>query len=146
MFVTETQVRVHYALTDQMGFVYYGNYPQFYEIGRNEAIRSLGFTYKDIEAMGIITPVVDLHIRYLRPARYDDLLTIRTTLKQMPEEHKVVFHTDIYNQQDEWLNSGNTTLLFLDARLHQKTTIPAELRSRLQPYFGTPDAGKTGKN
>ncbi|MCY7293756.1 MAG: acyl-CoA thioesterase, partial [Ferruginibacter sp.] len=68
MFITETQIRMHYALTDQMGVVYYGNYAQFYEIGRTEAIRQLGYTYKDIEAMGIIMPVVEMNSKFLRPA------------------------------------------------------------------------------
>lgn len=143
MFVTETQVRVHYALTDQMGFVYYGHYAQFYEIGRNESIRTLGFSYKDIEAMGIIIPVVDLHIRYIRPARYDDLLTIRTSLKHFPEDHKLVFHTDIYNEKDEWLNSGTTTLFCLDAKTQQKTSMPTALSDRFRPYFGSSSANSS---
>ena len=68
MYTTTTEIRIHYALTDQMGVVYHGHYAQFYEIGRGEAIRELGYTYKDIEAMGIIMPVVDIHSRFLRPA------------------------------------------------------------------------------
>ena len=67
MFITETQIRIHYALTDQMGVVYYGHYAQFYEIGRTEAIRQIGYTYKEIEALGIIMPVVEIHSRFLRP-------------------------------------------------------------------------------
>src|SRR6187402_2924553 len=103
MYITETQIRVHYALTDQMGMVYYGHYAQFYEIGRTESIRQLGFTYKDIEAMGIIMPVVDMHFRFLRPARYDDLLTIKTTLREIPARHKITFHGEIYNEADQLL-------------------------------------------
>src|SRR4051812_32323459 len=75
MFVTETPIRIHYALTDQMGMVYYGHYAQFYEIGRTEAIRQIGYTYKEIEALGIIMPVVEIHSKFLRPAKYDDLIT-----------------------------------------------------------------------
>ena len=71
MFTSETQIRIHYALTDQMGVVYHGHYAQFYEIGRTELIRTLGFTYKEIEAMGIVLAVTDMHIRFLRPAKYD---------------------------------------------------------------------------
>ena len=101
MFITETQIRIHYALTDQMGVVYYGHYAQFYEIGRTEAIRQIGYTYKEIEALGIIMPVVDIHSRFLRPAKYDDLITVKTTLKEMPAHFKIVFHSEIFNQQDE---------------------------------------------
>src|SRR5215212_12176923 len=79
MYTTETSIRIHYALTDQMGIVYHGHYAQFYEIGRTEAIRSLGYTYKDIEALGIFMPVVDIHSKFLRPAKYDDLITVKTT-------------------------------------------------------------------
>ena len=91
MYITETQIRIHYALTDQMGMVYHGHYAQFYEIGRAEAIRQIGYTYKDIEAMGIIMPVVDIHSRFLRPAKYDDLITIKTTLSELHLHHKIVF-------------------------------------------------------
>ena len=103
MFVTETQVRIHYALTDQMSMVYYGHYAQFYEIGRTEAIRQLGYTYKEIEALGIIMPVVEIHSKFLRPAKYDDLITIKTTLKEMPVRHKIIFYAEIYNEQDKLL-------------------------------------------
>ncbi len=78
MFTSETQIRIHYALTDQMGVVYHGHYAQFYEIGRTEAIRELGFTYKEIEKMGILLVVTDIHTRFLRPAKYDDLITVKT--------------------------------------------------------------------
>ena len=135
MFITQTQIRVHYALTDQMGFVYHGNYAQFYEIGRTESIRALGFTYKDIEAMGIIMPVVDIHSRFIRPARYDDLLTVTTTLRELPNNHKIVFHSEIFNEESELLNSGIVTLFFMEARSMQKTNIPSELRAKVVRYF-----------
>ena len=109
MFITETKIRIHYALTDQMGVVYHGHYAQFYEIGRGEAIREIGFTYKDIEAMGIIMPVVDIHSRFLRPAKYDDLITVKTTLKELPLHHKIVFHSEIYNENSELINICDVT-------------------------------------
>lgn len=135
MFTTETQIRVHYALTDQMGVVYHGHYAQFYEIGRTEAIRQIGYTYKDIEAMGIIMPVVDMHCRFLRPARYDDLLTVKTILKDMHGGHKIVFHTEIYNQHDELLNTGVTTLYLMDAANMKRCDMPALLKEKLAQYF-----------
>jgi acyl-CoA thioester hydrolase len=120
-----------------MGFVYHGNYAQFYEIGRTESIRALGFTYKDIEAMGIIMPVVDIHSRFIRPARYDDLLTVTTTLRELPCNHKIVFHSEIFNEASELLNSGIVTLFFMEARSMQKTNIPSELRAKVEKYFST---------
>jgi len=135
MFTTETQIRIHYALTDQMGMVYHGHYAQFYEIGRAEAIRQIGYTYKDIEEMGIIMPVVDIHSRFLRPAKYDDLVTVKTTLKELPHHHKIVFHHEIYNEQDELLNTGDITLYFMDAKTMKRCEMPGELTAKLTKYF-----------
>ena len=135
MYITETQIRIHYALTDQMGIVYHGHYAQFYEIGRAEAIRQIGYTYKDIEAMGIIMPVVDIHSRFLRPAKYDDLITIKTTLSELHLHHKIVFHHEIYNEQDELLNTGDITLYFMDAKTMKRCEMPDALRQKLEGYF-----------
>ena len=135
MFTTETQIRIHYALTDQMGFVYHGHYAQFYEIGRTEAIRQLGYTYKDIEAMGIIMPVVDIHTRFLRPAKYDDLITVKTTLRELPTHHKIVFHSEIYNAADELLNTGDVTLYFMQADGMKRVEMPTPLKEKLEKYF-----------
>lgn len=135
MYTSETQIRIHYALTDQMGVVYYGNYAQFYEIGRTESIRTLGFTYKEIEAMGIFLAVTDMHIRFLRPAKYDDLITVKTTLRELPLHHKIVFHGEIYNEQNELLNTGDVTLYFLDAKTMKRSVIPEQLKEKLSKYF-----------
>ena len=135
MFITETKIRIHYALTDQMGVVYHGHYAQFYEIGRGEAIREIGFTYKDIEAMGIIMPVVDIHSRFLRPAKYDDLITVKTTLKELPLHHKIVFHSEIYNENGELINIGDVTLYFMEAKEMKKCEIPTALKLKLEKYF-----------
>lgn len=135
MYTTETQIRVHYALTDQMGVVYHGHYAQFYEIGRSEAIRHLGFTYKDVEAMGIIMPVVDIHSRFLRPAKYDDLLTVKTTLSELPTHHKIVFHSEIYNEAGALLNTGDVTLYFMEAKQMKRCGIPEAFREKLDKYF-----------
>jgi len=135
MFVTETQVRIHYALTDQMSMVYYGHYAQFYEIGRTEAIRQLGYTYKEIEALGIIMPVVEIHSKFLRPAKYDDLITIKTTLREMPAHHKIVFYTEIYNEQDKLLNTGEVILYFINAKTMKRCEMPEALKEKLSRYF-----------
>ncbi len=134
MFTSETQIRIHYALTDQMGVVYYGNYAQFYEIGRTESIRELGFTYKEIEAMGIFLAVTDMHIRFLRPAKYDDLITVKTTLSEIPLHHKIVFHSEIY-KQNELLNTGVVTLYFVDSKTMKRVNMPKELKEKLAGYF-----------
>ncbi len=135
MYTTTTQIRIHYALTDQMGVVYHGHYAQFYEIGRGEAIREIGYTYKDIEAMGIIMPVVDIHSRFLRPAKYDDLITVKTTLRELPVHHKIVFHSEIYNEQGDLLNTGDVTLYFMEAKTMRRCGMPEALKTKLQLYF-----------
>lgn len=137
MFTDQTTIRVHYALTDQMGLVYHGHYAQFYEIGRGEAIRRLGLTYKDIEAMGVIMPVIDLHSRFLRPARYDDLITVTTQLKELPVHHKIVFHHEVHNEQRELLNTGEITLYFMEAATLKRCSMPGQLTDLLRPYFST---------
>ncbi|MEI9912035.1 MAG: thioesterase family protein [Bacteroidota bacterium] len=88
MFVSETQLRVRYAETDQMGVVYHGNFFQYFEVARAESIRHLGFTYVDMEKMGVIMPIIEVQCRYIRPALYDDLLTVKAILKELPVHHK----------------------------------------------------------
>ena len=126
---------MHYALTDQMGVVYYGNYAQFYEIGRTEAIRQLGYTYKDIEAMGIIMPVVEMNSKFLRPAKYDDLITVKTTLRELPTGHAINFFFEIFNEEDKLLNAGNVILYFMEAVTMKRAKMPAELEEKLKGYF-----------
>lgn len=127
-------IRVRYADTDQMGYVYYGNYARYYEIGRVEALRSLGFHYKEMEASGVMMPVYENRSRYLRPARYDDMLTIRVTIRELPSV-RVVFQYDIYNQDGEHLNTGETTLVFMQASTGRLTKAPADLTEKLKPFF-----------
>jgi acyl-CoA thioester hydrolase len=127
-------VRVRYADTDQMGFVYYGNYATFYEIGRVEAFRSLGVSYLELEREGIGMPVYDLHCRFLKPARYDDLLTIRVTIPEMPRA-RIVFRYEIRNSAGELLNTGETTLVFQRTDTARLTPAPPNLLAALKPFF-----------
>ncbi|MES2701634.1 MAG: thioesterase family protein [Bacteroidota bacterium] len=138
MFTATTQIRVRYGETDQMGYLYYGNYALYYEVGRAEAIRQLGFTYRQLEEMGIMMPVAELHSQYFRPALYDDLITVKTILKELLDGPKIQFHTELYNEQDQLLNKGVTTLVFYEPKERKKTNMPGELLSRLQPFFEKP--------
>ena len=135
MFSTDTQVRVRYAETDQMGVVYHSNFFPYFESARAESIRQLGLTYADMEKMGVIMPVVDVHCRYLRPAKYDDLLTVRTMLKELPVHHKIEFHHEVYNEKNELLVVGKIILYFMEANGMKKTVMPQELMEKLKPYF-----------
>jgi acyl-CoA thioester hydrolase len=135
MFTSTTQIRVRYGETDQMGFLYYGNYALYYEVGRAEAIRSLGFTYRQLEELGIMMPVVELNAQYFRQALYDDLVTVKTILKELPEGPKIQFHSELYNEEGVLLNKGITSLVFYDPKEKKKTTMHQELYSRLAPFF-----------
>ncbi|MGN6619132.1 MAG: acyl-CoA thioesterase [Ilyomonas sp.] len=135
MYESQTQVRVRYAETDQMNVVYYGNYAQYFEVGRVESIRQLGYTYKDMEASGVIMPVVEFSIKYLRPATYDDLLTIKTTVRELPEDHRIEFFQEVYNEDGKMLTAGKVVLYFLDSSTRKKTIMPELLRKKLEPYF-----------
>jgi acyl-CoA thioester hydrolase len=135
MFTTETRIRVRYAETDQMGVVYHSNFFPYFESARTESIRELGFTYADMEKMGVIMPVVDVHCRYFRPARYDDLLTIRTSLKELPLQHKIEFHHEVYNEKEEHLATAKITLYFVEAGTMKKTVMPKQLQEKLHAYF-----------
>ena len=135
MFSHKTQIRIHYALTDQMGVVYHGHYAQFYEIGRTEALRSLGLTYKEVEATGVIMPVTEIHSKFIRPALYDDLITVVTTVKEMPLHHKIIFHSEIYNEKDELLNVGDVTLYFMDAKTMKRAEMPQQIKEKMADFF-----------
>jgi acyl-CoA thioester hydrolase len=118
-----------------MGYLYYGFYALYYEVGRAEAIRELGFTYRELEEMGIMMPVVELNAQYFRPALYDNLVTVKTILKELPEGSKIKFHSELYNEKDELLNKGETTLVFYDPKQKKKVGMPDELKHRLEPFF-----------
>ena len=135
MFETTFQLRVRYADTDQMNVVYHGNYVQYFEVGRTESIRHLGFTYKDMEAMGVMMPIVEWHAKFIRPAHYDDLLTIKTILKELPVDHRIEFHHEVYNEKGKLLTIGKAILYFVHSQTMAKTTMPDLLREKIAPYF-----------
>lgn len=134
MYSFDSKVRVRYGETDAMGIVYYGVYPLYYETGRTEMMRHLGFTYRKMEEMGIIMPVISLNCRYRKPARYDDLLTIRTIVNEMPET-RIVFDYEVYNEGNELVNEGRTTLVFMDRDKSRPVKIPGFLKAVLEPCF-----------
>ena len=134
MFIHETSLRVRYAETDQIGIVYYGNYSQYYEVGRVEAIRSLGISYKEIESNGILMPVTKMNIKYVLPAKYDDLLKIVTIVKEKPDK-RISFRTEIYNMNEELINFGEVTLVFLETETKKVVDIPSFLWDKMKVFF-----------
>lgn len=137
MFESRISFRVRYADTDRMGVVYHSNYIEYFEVGRTESIRNLGFTYRDMEASGIIMPVVEVNCKYLRPATYDDLITVKTYLKELPTDHRIVFHQEILNEENKLLVTGSVVLYFMEAKSMTRSTMPDILLEKLKPYFST---------
>lgn len=137
MFTTETQVRVRYAETDPMGYVYYGNYAQYYEVGRVEMLRTVGLSYKEMEEKyQVMMPVMSIQMRFVRPALYDELITIRTTLRQLPQQF-ITFHVELFNEQKKLINGGSIKLCFVDMVTKKTVPTPQYLVETLQPFFTT---------
>jgi acyl-CoA thioester hydrolase len=136
MYTSTTQIRVRYGETDQMGYLYYGFYALYYEQGRAEAIRELGFTYRELEEAGVLMPVVEMNARYLRPALYDDLITVKTSLKTLDKESPhITFHSQLFNEAGKLLNEGVVSLVFFDPKSRRKIPMPSVLYERLRPFF-----------
>lgn len=135
MLIRETRLRVRYGETDQMGYVYYGNYPLYYEVGRVETLRDLDIVYRDMEQnYGIMMPVMSMEIKYLRPAKYDDLITIKTIIEEFPEK-EINFRFELYNEKGKLLNTGKVTLCFIHMETNKRVSFPEELANKIRPYF-----------
>ena len=134
MYQSETTIRVRYGETDQMGYVYYGYYAMYYEVARVEALRRLGLTYREIEAMGIIMPVLENHSRFLQAGKYDELLRIVTTIKERPTV-RITFFYDIYNEANVLIHQGQTVLAFVDQKSGRPCRPPQAMMKVLEPFF-----------
>jgi acyl-CoA thioester hydrolase len=134
MYVAETKVRVRYGETDQMGYVYYGNYPLYYEVARTDMIRKLGWPYKKLEESGIMLPVLSLNVKYIKPAFYDDVLTVKTKVIKLPET-RIDFEYEVFNEQNELINIGETTLVFVDMKTMKPTAAPEAFINDIRKYF-----------
>ncbi len=134
MINTEIQVRVRYGETDRMGYVYYGNYASYFEVARVESLREMGISYREMEDSGISLPVSEYKIKYLKPAYYDDQLTLKTQIREMPRV-RIAFHYETYNQEGLLLNVAETTLVFVDIKSGKPCQVPEFVKSRLEKYF-----------
>lgn len=135
MYISETSIRVRYGETDQMGYVYYGHYAMYYEVARVESLRELGLTYKEIEEMGVMMPVLENRSKYLAPARYDDLLRIVTTLREKPGV-KIKFEYEIFNDENKLIHQGETVLVFMNKLTNRPCRQPAAMEKALERFFG----------
>ena len=131
MYVSETKIRVRYNETDKMGYVYHGNYPTYYHIGRTELFRKIGISDKELEENGILIIVIETNIKYLKPAYYDDLLTIKTYIKNKSRV-RIVFYFEIFNAQNKLINMGDSTVVFVDNKTRKPWVIPEILEKKLK--------------
>jgi acyl-CoA thioester hydrolase len=134
MYCSETLIRVRYGETDRMGYMYYGHYPEYFEVSRTDMIRSLGLSYREIEDLGIIMPVRSLKVDYKFPAHYDDLLIVKSCLKKLPEI-KLDIDYEIVNEQHQLICTGNTVLAFVDKKTHRPRRAPDFFIEKVKKYF-----------
>ena len=134
MYTSELRIRVRYSETDRMGYVYYGNYAQYFEVARVEALRNLGFSYRKIEDEGIILPVLSYSVKHLKPAFYDDELLIKVTIKEIPMA-RIRFDYEVYNEKDELINIADTTLVFISRETNKPCPGPQDFIDALKKFF-----------
>ncbi len=134
MFEHSTKIRVRYGETDQMGYMYYGNYAEFYEVGRVEMLRSLGLTYSGMERSGIKMPVLELQCKYLKPDLYDEEITVKVIMDKMPGV-RIHFRYELYNEKQELINKGETLLVFVNMQSNRPCMPPQDFLDRLKPFF-----------
>lgn len=127
--------RVRYSETDQMGFMYYGNYCTYYEVGRAEMIRDFGYTYNKLEKDGILMPIVKVNSKFLRPAKYDDLITIETEIKSLDQLPFITFFHKLYNEEKELIHKGEVTLAFISAETGKRTMPHDKMMNILKTGF-----------
>jgi acyl-CoA thioester hydrolase len=135
MYTSETYIRVRYGETDQMGYVYYGNYAMYYEVGRVESLRKLGLSYKELEGMGVMMPVLENKSKFLNAALYDDHLKVVTTIREKPGA-RIKFEYDIFNGEGTLIHQGETTLAFVNIKTGRPGRPPQVFQDVLKPYFG----------
>ena len=134
MISNDIQIRVLYRDTDKMGVVYHANYIVFYEAARNELFRSINLPYSDLEALNIAMPVTEVTSHYKAPAFYDDLLTVRATVKELPSVRMIVEY-EVFNEKGELLNTGTTVLGYLNMDRKRPCRAPEQFMKRLAKYF-----------
>lgn len=134
MFISEVKIRVRYGETDRMGYVYYGNYAEYFEVARVEALRELGMNYKDMEDSGIMLPVYTLNVKYMKPAFYDDHLTVKTSIKEIPMA-RITFSHEIFNEKKDLLTTGDVTLVFIDIKSGKPMGAPENFLEKIRKYY-----------
>ncbi|MCS4195539.1 acyl-CoA thioesterase [Salinibacter ruber] len=127
--------RVRYRECDPMGVVYHTHYLDYFEVARTEALRHAGVRYRDLEANGIIMPVVHVEVDYHGPAHYDDPLVVDAHFTQMPTVRVPIDYTVYREGDDDVLVTGHTTLCFTDAEVRRPTSPPEAVHEAFAPLL-----------
>ena len=134
MITSENVIQVRYDEVDKMGYVYHGNYARYYHISRTELLRKVGICDRELESQNIILPVIEMNISYIKPVYYDDLITIRTRLLELPKT-RMKFQHEVINQNDEIINIANSTLVFVNSNTRKPMIIPEIILNKLEAYL-----------
>ena len=143
MLIHDTKIRVRYGEVDQMGFLYHSHYVEYYDAARSKMLRDLGLPYTRVEKAGVMMPVLNLEIRYIKPARYDDLVTVRTILRNMPGA-RISFEYEVYrplgnngNGEDvmELINTAKITLAFMNSTTKRACRVPEMIVDIMKGHF-----------
>jgi acyl-CoA thioester hydrolase len=134
MYTTEIKIRVRYGETDRMGYAYYGNYAEYFEVARVEALRNLGFSYRKIEDEGIILPVLSYSAKFIKPNFYDDEMRIKVVVKELPQA-RIRFDYEVFNEKNELTTIADTTLVFISRKTNKPCAAPEDFMEALKKFF-----------
>ena len=134
MITSENKIRVRYDEVDKMGYVYHGNYARYYHISRTELFRMLGLSDKELENQNIIMPVIEMAIKYLKPIFYDDVITIETSIKELPTS-RMEFTHKVFNTKHEIINEASSTLVFVDLNTRKPLRVPEIILNKIKSYL-----------
>jgi len=134
MITAENRIEIRYDEVDKMGYVYHGNYAKYYHISRTVLMNQIGICDRELEKQNIILPIIKMNIRYLKPVFYGDIITVRTSLKELPEIRMQFYH-EVLNQNSEIINKAESTLIFVDSKSRKPIRIPENVFNKLQSYF-----------
>jgi len=123
MITSENKIQIRYDEVDKMGYVYHGNYAKFYHISRTELLRKIGISDKELESRGILLPVIEMNIKYLKPIYYDEIITIKTSLNHIPGS-RMKFRHEVCNHNNEVINIAESTVVFVDINTRKPMKAP----------------------
>jgi len=137
MITSEDKIQIRYDEVDKMGYVYHGNYAKFYHIGRTELMRKIGFSDKKLEAKNILLPVIEMNIKYLKPVFYDDVITIKTSLQNIPAS-RMRFKHEVFNANNEVINQAESTVVFVDMHTRKPMKAPNFIVEKIKNVTSLP--------